>query len=105
MITEKEIEKIKEHYANACEKHPDFVHNFGIAQYKHYCKVSLAEKREILEYQTQNNEISLSTVLLCEVWEFFEAIADDKITEAIEEGYDIISVVLRAIERIKQKEV
>ena len=105
MITEKDIEKIKEHYAHAREKHPDFVQDMGVGKYAKICAGKLARKRKILEYQNEWGELSLSAVLTCEMWEFFDAIANARLDEAVEEGYDIIAVVLRAIERIKQKEV
>ena len=105
MITEKDIEKIREHYAHACEKHPDFVKRLGVEDVTEWTEFNLKMYRTKIETETKYDNLGLESILLCEVWEFFDAISNDKFPEAIEEGYDIIAVVLRAIERIKQKEV
>ena len=99
------LNKIEQHYNHACTKHPNFVQDMGVGKYAKICAGKLARKRKILEYQNEWGELSLSAVLTCEMWEFFDAIANARLDEAVEEGYDIIAVVLRAIERIKQKEV
>ena len=105
MITEKDIEKIKEHYDHACNKHPDFVKRFGVEYETEWTEFSLDKYRTKIENETKYNSLCLESVLLCEVWEFLDAIANDKFPEAIEEGYDIIAVILRGIERIKRNEV
>lgn len=105
MITEKDIEKIKEHYAHACKKHPAFVKRFGVEDEAGWSGYNLIMYRTKIETETKYNNLGLESILLCEVWEFLDAIANDKFPQAIEEGYDIIAVVLRGIERIKQKKV
>ena len=98
------LDKIEQHYNHACMKHPNFVQDMGFGKSANICAGELARIRKLLEFQNEWGTLSLNAVLTCEVWEFFDAIANEKFREAIEEGYDIIAVVLRAIERIKRLE-
>lgn len=105
MIQPEILNKIEQHYNHACTKHPNFVQDMEIGKCADITAGRLARKRKILEYQNKWGELSLSAVLTCEMWEFFDAIANARLQEAIEEGYDIIAVVLRAIERINRLEM
>jgi hypothetical protein len=104
MIQPEILNKIEQHYNHACMKHPDFVKRFGVEDEIDWSKFNLKMYRTKIETETKYDNLGLESILLCEVWEFFDAIANEKFREAIEEGYDIIAVVLRAIERIKKLE-
>lgn len=99
------IEKIEQHYNHACMKHPDFVKRFGVEDEFDWSEFNLKMYRTKIETETKYNNLGLESILLCEVWEFFDAITNERFQEAIEESYDIIAVVLRAIERIKKLKV
>jgi hypothetical protein len=105
MIQPEILNKIEQHYNHACNKHPDFVKRFGVEDEFDWSEFNLKMYRTKIETETKYDNLGLEAVLLCEVWEFFDAIANERLKEAVEEGYDIIAVVLRAIERIKKIEV
>jgi hypothetical protein len=98
------IEKVKWHYNHAREKHPNFVDGYGLNE-AGWVRNQLKFWRNALACEVNMGKITLSSVLKYEVAEFEDALVHGDYQNAIEEGYDIIAVVLRGIERIKKLEV
>ena len=103
------IEKIKEHYDHAREKHPYFCDllqpipatqeeiDFLIAK-------TLANIRVWNKTKAAENRLVWDSVLDCEVWEIREAIACRQPEYAIEECYDAIAVLLRVIDVLEGRQ-
>lgn len=91
------IEKIREHYAHAKQKHPHFCDKLS-GYDKPFTKKLLEYHRAGLSAETIQNRIEANRVLLCEFYEIFDAIADGDKAAAVEECYDAIAVLLRIID-------
>ena len=109
------ISNILKHYAHAKEKHPYFCDKIapidldkedkeGLADYRRSVKMSLSDKRSDVEVLTKNGDLDWSELVLCEMWEVNEAIADGDTARAVEECYDVIAVLLRAIDVIEGRQ-
>ena len=66
--------------------------------------MSLSDKRSDVEVLTKNGDLDWSELVLCEMWEVNEAIADGDTARAVEECYDVIAVLLRAIDVIEGRQ-
>ncbi len=105
------IEKIKDHYDHAREKHPYFCDDLIFLPPRlppwtaegffsgrlEFARLSLANsiRQHIVEYRD---------VLGCELAEIDEAIVKNNIVHAIEETYDAIAVLLRVIDVLEGRQ-
>lgn len=91
------IEKIKQHYEHAKQKHPYFCDkltyfdNFG-------ADTALCTQRTILNNAIKRENVSFIDVLSCELYEAIKEMVDGNIERAIEELLDMIAVCLRGID-------
>lgn len=104
--------KILEHYAHAKEKHPYFCDKIapidldkedkeGLADYREAVKRRLSDMRSDIEVFIKTDELDWSDLVLCELWEVIEAIANGDTAHAIEELYDCAAVCLRTVDVLK----
>lgn len=110
------VSSILEHYAHAKEKHPYFCDAIApvdldkerrkgtLADYQENTSYSLATVRENVAVDAQKGRLTWEMLLLCEMWEVSEAIANGDTAHAVEELYDCISVCLRAIDVIEGRQ-
>ena len=91
------IEKIKEHYQHAKQKHPYFCDMLTdmseLEAGKH-----LTFAREILKYRISNGLVRFYDVMQCEFHEMQYAMAKKDVQGAIEKCYNMIAVALRTID-------
>lgn len=109
------ISNILKHYAHAKEKHPYFCDkiapvNFdeedeeGLADYRESVKMRLSDMRSDIEELIKKDELDYNDLVLCELWEVDEAIADGDTAHAVEECYDAIAVLLRTIDVLEGRQ-
>ena len=99
------IEKIKEHYDHAREKHPCFCnHMIPPTWNKESVRDNLNFIRDHLRIQSESNDIHWDTVLQCEVMEIVDAIVNRELSDAVEECYDAIAVILRIIDVLEGRQ-
>jgi NTP pyrophosphatase (non-canonical NTP hydrolase) len=100
------IEKIKEHYEHAKQKHPYFADKMTCDPMYHEFSwdEQLKRRRNWIACETRKRMVSTETVLLCEVTEMFAAIEHCKMKEAIEEAYDCIAVLLRIVDVLEGRQ-
>ena len=107
--------RIAKHYAHAREKHPYFCDMIapvdldkedkeGLADYREAVKRRLSDMRSDIEVLIKNGELDWSDLVLCELWEVDEAIADGDKAQAVEECYDAIAVLLRTIDVLEGRQ-
>jgi hypothetical protein len=101
--SEMNIEKIKEHYEHAKQKHPHFCNSLlptdrSDEEINDEIDLHLRTARLITERMEEEGRLLPQMVLNCEVWEMNEAIANGNTAAAIEEAYDAIAVLLRVID-------
>jgi hypothetical protein len=107
------IEKIKEHYEHAKEKHPYFCDGLlptdidmgwskGEVLQKIVLELRLARDR--IEVGWKSSRENWNEELNCEVWELTEAIYHKDTTAAIEECYDTIAVILRLVDVLEGRQ-
>ena len=97
------IEKIREHYEHAKQKHPYFCNsllptNMSSDEVKDEIDLHLRKARLITEIMEEEERLLPQMILNCEVWEMNEAISNGDTAAAIEEAYDAIAVLLRVID-------
>lgn len=106
---------ILEHYNHAREKHPYFCDKIapvdldkedeeGLADYREAIKMRLSDMRSDIEVLTKKGELYWSDLVMCELWEVDEAIADGDTAHAVEECYDVIAVLLRTIDVLEGRQ-
>jgi hypothetical protein len=107
------IEKIREHYEHAKEKHPYFCDGLlptdidmgwskGEVLQKIVLELRLARDR--IEVGGKSGNRLWNEILNCEVWELTEAIYHKNTTAAIEECYDAIAVLLRLVDLLEGRQ-
>lgn len=103
------IEKIKEHYEHAKEKHPYFCNsllptNMSSDEVKDEIDLHLRTARLVVESMEEEERLLPQMILNCEVWEMNEAISNGDTAAAIEECYDAIAVLLRVIDVLEGRQ-
>lgn len=93
------MEKIAAHYSKAKEKHPLFADVLITDYERTFCAENLARLRMMTDTRIGGLTFA-SDVLNCEVAEVYEAIANGRYDDAIEECYDAVAVLLRMAEMI-----
>lgn len=91
------IDKIKQHYEHAKEKHPYFCNRLSYHT-KYGATDELQSARRDLEFNIENESVSFKDVINCEIAEAIKEIVDGKPERAVEELYDCIAVCLRGID-------
>lgn len=107
---------ILEHYNHAKEKHPYFCDAMApvdldeerrkgtLADYQENTSYSLATVRDNVAVDAQKGRLTWEMLLLCEMWEVCEAIANGNKAQAVEELYDCIAVCLRTIDVLEGRQ-
>lgn len=109
------ISNILKHYAHAKEKHPYFCDKIapvdldkedeeGLADYRKSVKMSLSNMRSCIEALIKECELDWNDLVLCELWEVDEAIANGDTAHAVEELYDCVAVLLRTIDVLEGRQ-
>jgi hypothetical protein len=103
------IEKIKQHYNHAREKHPYFCDSLlpegrSLVSLEKEVEENLENARLDIESAERLGRLIPQILLNCEVWEINEAIVDDNITAAVEECYDAIAVLLRIVDVLEGRQ-
>lgn len=103
------IEKIREHYNYAREKHPYFCDwllpkDRSTDNIKGTIKKNLLAARADIAYSKSNGCVIPQVILNCEVWKINEAMADGNTSAAIEECYDAIAVLLRVVDVLEGRQ-
>jgi hypothetical protein len=103
------IDKIKQHYEHAKQKHPRFCDSLlpegrSLVSLEKEVEENLENARLDIETAERLGRLIPQILLNCEVWEINEAIVDDNITAAVEECYDAIAVLLRTIDVLEGRQ-
>ena len=107
--------RIASHYTHAKEKHPYFCDAMapidldkedkeGLADYRESVKRHLSDMRSDIEVLIKKGELDWNDLVLCELWEVDEAIANGDTANAVEELYDAIAVCLRTIDVLEGRQ-
>lgn len=97
------IEKIKEHYDHAREKHPYFCDRItNISEASIYARLDLL--REMIRVGERRGCLEALDVIRCELFEAMQAYTRGNITHAVEECYDTIAVLLRMIDVLEGRQ-
>ena len=103
------IDKIREHYDHAREKHPYFCDKLfvesGRSDFKVEAKEKLYECRKTVDLLKTAGRISSEWLLECEFAEAKEAYANGDMSAAVEECYDAIAIILRVIDVIEAQKM
>jgi hypothetical protein len=108
------IEKIREHYNHAKQKHPYFCDGLLPTQVKDGMTEeamigsiawNIQAARARIKRGIELGNVLWNEVLNCEVWEATEAMADGNTAAAVEECYDAIAVLLRTIDVLEGRQV
>lgn len=103
------------HYIHAKEKHPYFCDKIapidldkedkeGLADYRESVKMRLSDMRSDIEVLIKKGELDWNDIVMCELWEVDEAIANGDTAHAVEECYDAIAVLLRTIDVLEGRQ-
>ena len=96
------VDKIKEHYNHAREKHPGFVDRLFLnGGDVHRAENEVGVFRLVLKSEEGIEDVCAETVLRCELAEAAEAFASGDKSHAVEELYDTIAVLLRIVDVIE----
>ena len=102
------IEKIKEHYFHAKEKHPRFcdrlLPTWPIGKIKSCIAVNLECSRIRIKAGVRDHNLMWNELADCKVWEATEAMANGDKPHAVEELYDVIAVILRTIDVLEGRQ-
>lgn len=103
--------RIREHYANAVKKHPyfcDCLNPTGLEELppgiSNNISFHLSAVRAIVADEAKNGTLGWDRLLNCEVWEVYEALANNNAAQAVEELYDAIAVLLRTIDVVEGRQ-
>jgi hypothetical protein len=97
------IEKIKQHYNHAREKHPYFCDKLTYDD-KDNIDSFLRMSRAILKDDIKSGYVSFSDVLFCETYEALNEMVNGNTERAIEELLDMIAVCLRGIDVLEGRQ-
>lgn len=97
------IDKIVEHYNRAREKHPYFCDRITCLS-DVGADTHLELKRSLLGEEIRAGDVEAVTVIQCELFEAVQAYTHGDNTQAVEELYDCVAVVLRAIDVLEGRQ-
>lgn len=102
------ISNILKHYVRAREKHPYFCDHllpaWSIDKIKSCIAFNLECKRTRIKAGVRDHNLMWNEIAGCEVWEATEAMANGDKAHAVEELYDAISVLLRTIDVLEDRQ-
>lgn len=100
------IDKIVEHYNHAREKHPYFCDQLqpSHSRIRQIAKATLTVIRKQIQQSIADGNLEFDELLNCELWEAQEALANSNKTQAVEELYDCVAILLRAIDVIEGRQ-
>ena len=102
------VSNILKHYSHAKEKHPyfcdDLLPELELDEIRRHTKNVLTSIRKNLEGRARAGHVEWDNLLNCEVWEVFDAIANNDKAQAIEELYECIAVCLRTIDVLEGRQ-
>ena len=98
------IEKIKEHYDHAREKHTYFCDMMITCLSDVGADTHLDIYRSTLSTEEAVEAVEAVTVLMCKVYEAVQAYTHDDTKAAVEECYDSIAVLLRVIDVLEGRQ-
>ena len=90
--------RLATHYYHALEKHPHFADRLAQEATLEAAHNSLLDFRGQLTAEMRRGECYAETVMLCELWEAFAAIAADQKADVVNELYDAAAVLLRMVD-------
>lgn len=107
--------KVLEHYERAKEMSPYFCDKIdpvdldkedkeGLADYRESVKRIVSDIRSDIEVLIKKDELNWNYLVLCELWEAVEAIANGDTAHAVEKFYDAIAVLLRTIDVLEGRQ-
>lgn len=97
------IEKIREHYEHAKEKHPYFCDKLNYYT-KKGADNDLSFYREFLKIGIEDESVAVRDVLACELAEMHREIVYGNTAAAVEECYDAIAVLLRVVDVLEGRQ-
>lgn len=97
------IDKIREHYEHAKQKHPYFCDKLTFVPADMAAR-RLESARDILELDIAREKVPFRNVLNCEIWEILESLANGNNAAAVEECYDAIAVLLRVVDVLEGRQ-
>ena len=100
--------RIRRHYAHAREKHPYFCdwigpdgrHKDSRERVNNVLRIS----RRRISYGIEHGNLGWDDLLDCEVWEVFDALIRGDKAQSVEELYDCIAILLRAIDVLEGRQ-
>lgn len=109
------VSNILKHYAHVKAKHPYFCDKIapvdldkedkeGLADYRESVKRRLSDMRSDIKMLVKKGDLDWSDIVLCELWEVIEAIANGDTAHAVEELYDCTAVCLRTIDVLEGRQ-
>lgn len=109
------ILRIYGHYEHAKQKHPYFCDKIapvdldkedreGLADYIEAVKRRLSDMRSDIKVLIKKGDLDWNNLVLCELWEVDEAIANGNTAAAVEECYDAIAVLLRVVDVLEGRQ-
>lgn len=101
--------RITDHYHHARENHPYFCDMMMPRRAypdatKEEIRCSLGNVRREIEVEAKEHTLAWDALLNCEMWEVYDALANDDKAQAVEELYDCIAVCLRAIDVLEGRQ-
>lgn len=102
MIKEEFHTLIDEHITHAKEKHPLFAHRLVDATMEYYDALANSAKLSVV-VTARDGHCPATTVVLAEVYEFFNELAAGNLDRAKEEGADIVATIYRALEMLEEQ--
>ena len=100
--------RIRMHYDHARKKHPYFCDRmlpaWAESNIKDHIQRALEDRRARLKQGAGDGNLMWNEVLDCECWEVTEALAHGDTAHAVEECFDAIAVLLRAIDVLEGRQ-
>ena len=101
------VSAIERHYKHAKEKHPYFCDKILPEQSENFIKATrsiLSDIRLVMSEGMENGQLAAFTVAQCEMLEFVESVMMGDTTNAVEECYDTIAVMIRIIDVLEGRQ-
>lgn len=97
------IDKIIEHYNHAREKHPYFADRITCLS-ERGANARLYLYRELLDTEEHTGHLEAVDIIQCELYEAMQAYTHGDKTQAVEELYDCVAVLLRTIDVLEGRQ-
>lgn len=103
-MTPETINKIREHYEHAKQKHSYFADEITRIEDESFWRSREIRYRRTLKTRIELNNVGADDVLDCEVCEMFHAFTAGNTAAAVEECYDAIAVLLRVVDVLEGRQ-